>query len=75
MDFYGDNQWFMKKNVLCVWLNISILMNGDNVSTYMQLNFIELKANKLSTLKSGLVLARVPGVPGTSRISGHHPTL
>ena len=34
MDFYGDNQLFMKKNVLCVWLNISILMNGDNVSTY-----------------------------------------
>ena len=32
MDFYEDNPWFMKRNVLCVWLNISILMNGDNVS-------------------------------------------
>ena len=34
MGFYEDNPWFMKRNVLCVWLNISILMNGDNVSTY-----------------------------------------
>ena len=68
MDFYEGNPWFMKKNVLYVWLNILILMNGDNVSSNMQLNLIELKANKLSTLKSGLVLARVPGVPGTSGI-------
>ena len=34
MDFYEDNPWFMKRNVLCVWLNISILMNGDNVSIW-----------------------------------------